>query len=304
MNPVWDLDPILLTLPWAGVTIRYYGLIFSAVFLGGFFLFYWQTIRDGATAEQAFDIIIPGFLGLLLGARLGHVLFYNFDYFSQNPAAIFRVWEGGLTSHGAAVGLAAALWYYARKQKLSFLTVSDRFVFSASLGAGLVRLGNFLNSEIVGKITASAWGIRFPLYDGLPAELTPARYPTQLLESAMGLLILALLLIADRLLKGRARPKGVLSALFLVLYFIGRFLVEFLKERHGPADNLWLSRGQILSLPAIVAGIILGAVCLTGFRSRTAGAEPPPQGSQGPPDHRTKHSQRANTKTDKKRRLK
>ncbi|MDR2442706.1 MAG: prolipoprotein diacylglyceryl transferase [Deltaproteobacteria bacterium] len=262
MAPVWDLDPVLVVIPWGGLAIRYYGLIFSIVFLGGFLLFYWQTLRGGGTVDQAYAVILPGFIGLVLGARLGHVFFYNFEYFSQNPGQIIRIWQGGLTSHGAAVGLALALWYYAHRQKLNFLIVSDRFVFSAALGAGLVRLGNFLNSEIVGKVTDAFWAIRFPLYDQLPPELTPPRYPSQLVESAMGLSILGLLIMFDRLLGGNRRPKGVLSALFLVLYFTGRFLVEFLKERQGPTDDLFLSRGQLLSLPAVAMGLILAWVCL------------------------------------------
>jgi prolipoprotein diacylglyceryl transferase len=257
MAPVWDLDPVLFRAPSLGLAVRYYGLIFSVVFLGGFLLFRWRTLKTGGDEGQAYDVIIPGFIGLLVGARLGHVLFYNLDYLRRDPWWVFKVWEGGLTSHGAAIGLILAMWWYARRHKLPFLLCADRFTFSAALGASLVRLGNFLNSEIVGKVTDAFWAVRFPRYDNLPPELTPPRYPSQLVEFAMGLGVLGILLAADRRLGPKAKPQGVLTALFLLSYFTGRFLVEFLKERQSLTDNLLLSRGQILSLPGMLAGLIL-----------------------------------------------
>ncbi|MDR2386943.1 MAG: prolipoprotein diacylglyceryl transferase, partial [Deltaproteobacteria bacterium] len=142
MAPVWDIDPVLFTIPGTQLMVRYYGLIFALVFLGGFYFFYKQTLRAGGTANEAYDIIVPGFLGLLLGARLGHVFFYNFDRLLREPSWLFKVWEGGLASHGAAIGLALALIYYAKKHQLPILAVTDRFAFSAALGAGMIRLGN------------------------------------------------------------------------------------------------------------------------------------------------------------------
>ncbi|MDR3135628.1 MAG: prolipoprotein diacylglyceryl transferase [Deltaproteobacteria bacterium] len=262
MAPVWDIDPVLFSVPGSELAVRYYGVIFTLVFLGGFILFYRQTLRAGGTADQAYDIILPGFIGLLLGARLGHVLFYNFGRLASEPSWLFKVWEGGLSSHGATVGLSLALIYYARKEKLPILAVTDRFSFSAALGAGLVRLGNFFNSEIVGRVTTGPFGIKFPLYDRLPPSLCPARFPSQLVEMAMGLFILGVLCLADQRLGKEKRPRGVLSAIFLVLYFLGRFFVEFIKERQGPNDNFWLSKGQILSLPILALGMTLFYLCL------------------------------------------
>jgi prolipoprotein diacylglyceryl transferase len=282
LAPVWDLDPVLFRVPLLGLSVRYYGLVFSLVFLGGFALFRWRTLKTGGDEAQAYDVIVPGFIGLLVGARLGHVLFYNFDYFLGDPMWLFRVWEGGLTSHGAAAGLCLAMWWYARKERLPFLVCADRLAFPAALGAALVRLGNFLNSEIVGKVSDAFWAVRFPLYDRLPAELAPPRLPTQLVEFAMGLAVLGLLLLADRRLGGRGRPKGVLTGLFLVTYFLGRFLVEFLKERQGPADDWLLSRGQLLSLPGVVAGIfLLWAVLRPGASGAREVSGRPPDGRPG-----------------------
>ena len=268
MAPVWDLDPVFFSAPSLGLSIRYYGLIFSAVFLGGFLLFRWRTLKTGGDDNQAYDVIIPGFIGLLAGARLGHVIFYNLDYLKRDPWWVFRVWEGGLTSHGATIGLCLAMWWYAWRHKLPLLACLDRLAFPAAFGAAMVRLGNFLNSEIVGKITDAWWAIRFPRYDFLPAELAPPRHPTQLVEFSMGLGVLGVLLLADRRLGGKGEPRGILTALFLLFYFTGRFLVEFLKERHGPADALLLSRGQMLSIPGIAAGAVLLFFCLRRKRGK------------------------------------
>ncbi|MDR2300777.1 MAG: prolipoprotein diacylglyceryl transferase [Deltaproteobacteria bacterium] len=262
MAPVWDINPILFTVPGTELSVRYYGLIFALVFLGGFFLFYRQTLKAGGTANEAYDIILPGFFGLLLGARLGHVFFYNFDRFLKEPSWVFKVWEGGLASHGAAIGLALALIYYAKKHKLPILSVTDRFAFSAALGAGMVRLGNFFNSEIVGKITDGPFGVKFPLYDQLPPSICPARYPSQLVEFFMGFFILGVLFLTDRGFGHKKRPRGVLSAIFLILYFLGRFLVEFIKERQGANDAMYFSRGQLLSLPIVAFGLIVLCDCL------------------------------------------
>ena len=257
MAPVWDLNPVAFVVPWLNLPIRYYGIIFGLVLVGGFFLFRWQILRGRGTEDEAYGILIPGVLGVALGARFGHVFFYNFDKFMNDPAWLFRIWEGGLASHGATLGLIIALGYHSVRWKRPFWDTCDRFSFSAALGAAMVRLGNFLNSEIVGRITDSPLGIRFPLYDRLPPELTPARYPSQLAEFGLGLFVLASLFWLDRRLGRENRPRGVLSAAFLILYFSGRFLVEFIKERHGDVDLFLLSRGQLLSLPGLALGLWL-----------------------------------------------
>jgi prolipoprotein diacylglyceryl transferase len=252
---VWDLDPVLFHVPFFNLPVRYYGLIFSLNFILGLLLFRWQVKRSGAPASEAMDMVWPGFLGLVIGARLGHVFFYNFDYFLKNPSWIFRVWEGGLASHGAAVGMVAAIWWYARAHKKPFLDVADRLSFSAALGSSLIRLGNFFNSEIVGRRTEAFWAVKFPRYDQLPLDLVPGRYPSQLVEFLAGLVILGLLLIIDRLFGREKRPQGLLAASFFLLYFLARFLMEFLKERQSITDNAFLSRGQILSILPFLLGL-------------------------------------------------
>ncbi len=255
--PVWNLDPVMFSIPGLGLEIRYYGVIFALVLIGGFHLFRWLILRGLGSDDEAFGFVLPGTLGVVLGARFGHVFFYNFDRFLDDPLWLLRIWEGGLASHGATIGLILALFYHSRHWKRPFWDTCDRFSFSAALGAALVRLANFLNSEIVGRVTDGPFGVRFPRFDGLPAELTPARFPSQLVEFGLGLSVLAFLFWLDARLGREKRPRGALSAAFLIFYFTGRFLVEFIKERHGAADSLLLSRGQLLSLPGVGLGLLL-----------------------------------------------
>src|SRR6185295_10593732 len=130
-----------------GLELRYYSMLFVVVFLGGYALLKWQIERGGGPAEDAGDFIVYGVLGVLLGARLGHVLFYDFQHAVEDPAWILKIWTGGLASHGAVLGLITAMYLFTRRRAIPFIEGSDRFAFSAALGAALVRLGNLLNSE-------------------------------------------------------------------------------------------------------------------------------------------------------------
>ena len=256
MAYTWDVDPVLIPF-WGSIGLRYYGLIFSLVFVLGFLLFRWQVVRAGGSEDDVYGIIIPGALGAVVGARLGHVLFYNLDRALTDPLWVFKTWTGGLASHGAFLGLVLALLYYARRRRQSYLECLDRFTFSATTAAILVRIGNFINSEIVGRVTDGAWGVRFPRFDGYPAESAPLRHPSQLYEAGLGLVVMAVLFIVDRRLGGEKRPRGVLAGTFLAVYFTGRFLVEFVKERQVLSYSSPLSMGQYLSLPVIIFGLWL-----------------------------------------------
>ncbi|MBN1612599.1 MAG: prolipoprotein diacylglyceryl transferase [Polyangiaceae bacterium] len=236
-----------------GFGLRYYSLIFVAVFLGGYALFNWQVKRGGGQEEEAADFIVYGVLGVLIGARLGHVIFYDYAKALRDPAWIFKIWTGGLASHGAVLGLIAAMWLFTVRRGVPFLEGSDRFAFSAALGASLVRIGNFFNSEIIGKPTDQSWGVRLIQIEGPEG---PLRYPTQLYEAALGLGVLALLIVIDRWSGREKRPRGLLIASFFALYFTGRFFVEFYKDyQEGMASpESPLSMGQWLSIPGALLG--------------------------------------------------
>jgi len=316
----WDVDPIAIEL--GPIQIRWYGLLFLGVFLGGYALFRWQVKRGGGSEDDATDIFIPAIVGVLVGARLGHVIFYAWDQAIRDPIWIFKIWEGGLASHGATIGLLLALWWYARRHRQATFEVLDRFAWSAALGATLVRLGNFVNSEIVGHATDQTWGVRFPRKDGYAgmellrgvdspsgllerlqglltndwplqtANLAPLRHPTQLYEFGMGLLVMGILTLVDRALGREKRPRGVLISTFFVAYFIGRFLVEFLKEEQAEAlaGAGWpITMGQILSIPMALLGAGVLVWCLR--RNQPAGWNIAPAAADRTPDRAARRRQ-------------
>lgn len=257
----WDFDPVFLQL--GPLTIRYYGLIFALTLLGGFWLWRRQALRGGYSERFAEGFLLWGAVATVVGARLGHCFFYRAGYFLTHPLEIFAVWEGGLASHGATVGLVIALAAYALRWRVPVLEVMDRFVFSAALASASIRLANFLNSEIVGRPTDVPWAVRFVRFE---KEAVP-RHPSQLYEFAMGLCVLAGLVLADRLAGRERRKVGMLTGLFLIAYFSGRFCVEFFKEYHTLHDST-LTMGQYLSIPAVAAGIaVLARSLLRGRRS-------------------------------------
>jgi phosphatidylglycerol---prolipoprotein diacylglyceryl transferase len=253
----WDVDPILVHFPswlsWMPVDgIRYYSLLYVGVFLGGYKLLDWQIRRAGGDPEDGNDFVLYGVIAVLGGARMGHVFFYEWDRFVKDPLWLFKIHEGGLASHGATIGLLIAMYVFTKFRRQSFIEGCDRFAFSAALGSILVRIGNFFNSEIVGRVTHADWGVRFPGYDRIPNP--PLRHPSQLYEVLMGLMVMAALFYADRALGKEKRPRGVMISLFMALYFTGRFVVEYFKEYQPGETAAGLTTGQWLSLVPAALG--------------------------------------------------
>ncbi len=246
--------------------LRYYSLLFVVVFLGGHALLNWQVKRGGGSPEVASDFIVYGVLGVLVGARLGHVIFYDLDHAIQDPIWVLKIWTGGLASHGAVIGLIIAMYLFTKKRGVPFLEGSDRFAFSATLGATVVRIGNLLNSEIVGRVVPDqSWGMKFPRADiqggmertDFAAEelaKVPYRYPSQVYEIALGTFVFLGLLLADRLMGKEKRPRGALISWFFVLYFGGRLFTERYKEIEALAPDAAISMGQYLSFPGLLIG--------------------------------------------------
>lgn len=259
---VHNLDPVLLSL--GPLQIRYYGAIFAASLFVAFLFWQWQMRRAGRDKKATDAMIAWGVVGTIVGARLGHCLFYEWHVYREEPWRIIKFWEGGLASHGATLGILVALFFYALRYRIPYLEVCDRFTFSAATAAAGVRLGNFLNSEIVGRVTDWPWGVRFVRYDlaAVPPALreaalptVPGRHPSQLYEFAMGLLVLFALWLADRALGRERRPRGAMLGLFLGLYFLGRFVVEFWKEYQTDlALDEGLTMGQYLSIVPCLFG--------------------------------------------------
>jgi prolipoprotein diacylglyceryl transferase len=250
----WDIDPALFHL--GSWELRYYSLIFVVVFLGGYQLLRWQVMRGGGEEKDAGDFFVYGVLAVLIGARLGHCIFYDYEKAMNDPLWVLQIWTGGLSSHGAVVGLIIAMWRYTKTKGVPFLEGADRFAFSATLGATLVRVGNFFNSEIVGRATDQSWGVKFPRYIEKHGDLIVFRHPTQLYEAALGCVVFAVLYFTDRALKER-RPRGLLISLFFLVYFTGRLFVEHFKELQVRSleEAAGFTMGQMLSAPCALLGL-------------------------------------------------
>lgn len=250
---VWNASNTALQI--GSWSIRWYGILFALGFFLGQIILTRIYKAEGYRERLVEVITFYMIIGTVVGARLGHCLFYEPDYYLANPIEILKIWRGGLASHGATVGILLALWFFSRKEKLSYLWVLDRIVIVVALGAACIRLGNLMNSEIIGRPTNVPWAMIFPLNpDGLSQV---PRHPTPLYEAGFCLLLLVGLYRVWRHYKA-ATPRGLLVGLFVVLLFSQRFALEFLKENQVAFENnLPLNMGQLLSIPLILAGLVV-----------------------------------------------
>ena len=251
----WQLNPEIFTI--GPIKLRWYGVFFAAGFLIGYSIVQRIYRREGKPEKDLDSLCVALVVGTIVGARLGHCLLYHPGHYLGNPLEIFKVWEGGLASHGGVIGNLIALWWYQRRRPdQPFLWLLDRIAIPTALTGALIRLGNFFNSEIVGKVTDVAWAVVFPLYDRGNPNPSP-RHPTQLYESLSYLLIFGLMIWLYR--RRRAlTPHGFLIGWFMVTVFTARFVIEFFKEPQlDSMRDATLNRGQWLSIPAILFGIWL-----------------------------------------------
>ncbi|MFI5236421.1 MAG: prolipoprotein diacylglyceryl transferase [Ignavibacteriales bacterium] len=245
----WNVSPEIFH--FGAVSVRWYGLLFALAFVAGYFIMNKIFKKEGRQKTDLEQLAVYMIFGTVVGARLGHCLFYNPTYYLSNPIEILQVWEGGLASHGAAIGIILSLYLFARKKKnYDLLWILDRIVIVVALGGSFIRLGNLFNSEIIGLPTQLSWAFIFTAVDDVP------RHPAQLYESIAYLFIFLFLLLAYS--KNNLKNKnGFLFGLFLVLVFTFRFFVEFLKEdQSGFEAGMVLNMGQMLSIPFVLTGII------------------------------------------------
>lgn len=246
---VWDLDPVLFTL--GPITIFWYGVLFASAILAGYSLMSWIYRQENQPSESLDSLLIYAVIGIIIGARLGHCLFYDPAYYLSNPLEILAVWEGGLASHGGGIGLFLAVYLFCRKTGQNYLWLLDRLAIPTALFGFFVRTGNFFNSEIFGTPTERPWGVVFARIDDLP------RHPTQLYEAFSYLAIFVLLFCAYRFTKIKQYP-GALLGVLLFLVFSARFLLEFVKtQQEAYAMGVGLTTGQLLSIPFLLAGLAL-----------------------------------------------
>nr|WP_067297028.1 prolipoprotein diacylglyceryl transferase [Marinobacterium profundum] len=252
---VHDINPVALNL--GVIQIHWYGLMYLVGFAAAWGL---GTLRarlpgSGWTVQQISDLVFWGAVGVVVGGRAGYVLFYNFDYFLDNPLWLFQVWEGGMSFHGGLAGVLLVLWLFGRHHRKRFFEMADFVAPLIPIGLGAGRLGNFIGGELWGRVTEQPWGVIFPRAgDGVP------RHPSQLYEFALEGVVLFVVLWW---FSSHLRPRMAVSGLFLLLYGVFRSLVELVRE---PDEHLgfiafdWLSMGQLLSLPMILAGAVLLAL--------------------------------------------
>ncbi len=264
-NLLWDPDRIFFVVPYINHPVTWYGLLFASGFLVGYFLvrkIFTRFLDDPLAAVKLTDrLAMLVILGTIIGARLGHVFFYGWPYYKKRPIDIFKVWEGGLASHGGAIGVLIGLlifvWWNKRTYKrLTFLTVLDVLVIPAAFAGGCIRIGNFINQEVTGIPTNVPWGVTFmhPL-DGIPGVSV---HPVQLYESLLYFVVFVFLFAVWRFRPSRL-GFGLLSGLFFTLVFGFRFLIEFWKMPQSDwlNANSPITMGQILSIPFILLGIFL-----------------------------------------------
>jgi prolipoprotein diacylglyceryl transferase len=247
---IWDVSPEILDTEY--FSIRWYGLLFALGFLLGQQILIYIFKKEGKPERDVETLTVFMVLSTIIGARLGHCLFYEPEYYLANPVKILKIWEGGLASHGATIGILFALWLYARKKKdQSYLWVVDRIVITVALAGGLIRLGNLMNSEIIGKPTDVPWAFVFTAVDQQP------RHPAQLYEAISCFILFGFLFWLWNRRKAKT-PEGSLLGIFLIYIFGLRFVYEFLKENQVDFENnMALNMGQWLSIPAVLGGIFV-----------------------------------------------
>lgn len=255
----WNPDPELINI--LGISVRYYGLLFVSGLILSVYILSWIFKRENIPSEHLDKLFIFGMIGILVGARLGHCLFYEPSYYLSNPLEMILpitfpsgggvkfIGYQGLASHGGALGLLIALYFYSRKTKHSMIDTIDLIAVVSGLGAGFIRLANFMNSEIIGMPTTKPWGVIFERVDNLP------RHPAQLYEAICYFIIFAIMMILYKKKRNKLK-SGFFFGLVLVLIFTARFIIEFFKEDQvGFEDGMTFNMGQLLSVPYIVVGI-------------------------------------------------
>ncbi len=246
----WNADPIIFSIGF--FQLRWYSLAFLLGFSLGYKIMSKFCEWEGKSQEALDSLLVHLVLGTTIGARLGHTLFYEPSYYLQNPLEIFKVWEGGLASHGGVLGVIIAIWLFRRKNsEFSLIWLYDRLSIPTIMTCGFIRIGNFFNSEILGRPTDGSWGVIFDRVDQYP------RHPAMLYEALSYILVSWL---AFRIYNSRRdkTPHGLIFGFVLAAAFLARFILEFFKENQVSFESqMTFNMGQLLSLPFIAFGSYL-----------------------------------------------
>ncbi|NBC81995.1 MAG: prolipoprotein diacylglyceryl transferase [Bacteroidetes bacterium] len=262
----WDVKPQIID--FGSFEIRWYSVLFAAGFVLGYVILSRIFKKEGLSIEILDKFTIYVVVGTIVGARLGHCLFYEPEYYLQNPLEMilpvkfdpFRITGfQGLASHGGAIGIMLALYFFARKYKKHYLWVLDRMAIVTALGGAFIRLGNLMNSEIYGEQTSLPWGFKFmrERFYGVPAEEIVPKHPTQLYEAISYLIVFFLLRYLYYKNDGKVK-HGLLIGTFMITVFTARFFIEFIKENQVAFESgMILNMGQWLSIPFVLSGLFI-----------------------------------------------
>lgn len=254
----WNVSPEIFEL--GPIRLRWYGLMFLLGFSLGYRLMMSVCRWENKPLEKLDSLLVHLVLGTTIGARLGHCLFYDPVHYLSHPLEILKIWEGGLASHGGGTGVIIALWLFVRKNpEFTWMWLLDRIAIFTVMTGSFIRIGNLMNSEILGKVTDGTWGVIFSRVDPLP------RHPAMLYEAFAYALIFAI--SYGLYLRWKAKsPPGFLFGLVISGIMIARFVIEFWKENQSPfEDGMALNMGQILSVPFIVIG---GYMMMRAWKTR------------------------------------
>ncbi|NAW95089.1 prolipoprotein diacylglyceryl transferase [Vibrio sp. V42_P2S4T144] len=262
----WNIDPVLLA--FGPLEIHWYGILFALGLISGFQVMKRIFIIEKSPLVELDSLLVNSILGIIIGARLGHCLFYDPNYYLEYPLRILAIWEGGLASHGGGLGVLVAVLYHAKRNKIGRLWLLDRLAISTAIFAVFVRLANFINSEIIGTQTNLPWAVVFQRVDNIP------RHPAQLYEAICYLAIFILLWAIYRR-TSISHLSGTILGLFLFLTFSARFSIEFVKEKQAVYTNDFIfSMGQLLSVPFLIVGLSLLCWAIIHRKNKFIGKKP------------------------------
>lgn len=247
-----NFDPVIFSI--GPLAIRWYSLAYILGIIFSFLILKKFNQKSKIMSQKALDDwLLWAVLGIIIGGRIGYILFYNFSYYLSNPLQVLAIWSGGMSFHGGLFGAILAMFFFAKKHKIDFLKLTDIIAIGAPIGLFFGRIANFINMELVGRVTDSKFGVIFPNYGPMP------RHPSQLYEAFLEGLLTFIILISLAKFSKIQDKKGYLSALFLIFYASSRIFVEQFRQPDAQIGLIfnYFTMGQILSIPLIIVGLIV-----------------------------------------------